>query len=132
MSTTTPSILQEAARDFRSYFDELQAKVSSLPEATKVDVEPKLHRLDTMIHALERDSGEADKEKGATAEKVDDLLGTVRKEFADLRLEIETLAQGNPTTLDATLDATVHAMEKAGKTLRKMTGRVSTIAKGDS
>lgn len=96
----------------RSHYNELAERTARLPEATRDDVKPKLHRLETMLHALERDVEEMKRPGGANAHKVAELQHIIDSEINDLRNEVDALSQGNPTTVSAALDATIGAVER--------------------
>lgn len=96
----------------RAHYNELADRTSRLTEAARDDVKPKLHRLETMLHALERDVEEMKRPGGADAHKVAELQHIIDSEINDLRIEVEALSQGNPTTVSAALDATISAVER--------------------
>ncbi len=115
MSTTlSPDELRTEAVTLRNRYNELSAKVNRLENAAEADFQPKLDRLDTMISALERDVLELDRPEGTNLETANKLHAEVQSELDDLILEIDTLSQGNPTTVSAALDATMRAVDKVG------------------
>ncbi|MEX2578291.1 MAG: hypothetical protein WD342_04470 [Verrucomicrobiales bacterium] len=120
MDTQKQSDLTPGAKAtaLRSRYNELAERASRLTEAAHDDVRPKLHRLETMLHALERDIVEAERPGGADSHKVDELQHIIDSDINELRIEVEALGQGNPTTVSAALDATINAVERIGEKVR--------------
>jgi len=118
-SEAETSQLKSHAEKLRTRFDELKDEAEELTEAAKADVNPRLERLEIMLHAFERDAEEVLQGKGASPEKTIELEETIGSEFRDLQHELDALVQGNPTTVSAALDATIHAVERAGNALSK-------------
>tara|TARA_R110000850_G_scaffold42454_32_gene108994 strand:+ start:455 stop:811 length:357 start_codon:yes stop_codon:yes gene_type:complete len=102
-------------------FDRIDGYFSLLPEVAKMDLSPRMKRLDTMIHALERDVEEVSMPAGASLETAEHLHQTIETELSNLNHEVEFLSMGNPTTITAALDASMHAADKIGSTIRKCT-----------
>ncbi len=91
----------------------MNKKVEGLPEATKVDLKPRVERVSTMSLALKRDVSEAAGEGGADLTTARELNQTLEKEITSLRREVETLAQGNPTTFDVVGDKLMNGIAGA-------------------
>ena len=113
-TTLTPDQLRTESQLLRNRHNELSAKVARLENAAEADFRAKLGRLATMISALERDVLELDSPGGTNLETANKLRSTIQSELNDLMLEIDTLSQGNPTTVSAALDATMRAVDKVG------------------
>jgi len=120
----SPNTLKEDAEYLQLKFSLLKEKADTLPEATRRDLEPKLGRIETMIHALERDAREASGDTGASSETARELRSVVDQELGRLEDEAETLSIGAPTTVTATLDALLHVVESAESRLKRLTSRV--------
>lgn len=116
--------ITSAATALRTRLERLKDVVESLPEAAKHDAKPKVDRMETMLSALERDITEMPEATGADQLTTRELANQVEFELNNLEHEIEALSLGNPTTVDAALDASLHAVEKAGNALRKLTEKV--------
>ena len=123
------SNIVKASTALRARLERLKEVVKDLPEAVKQDALPKTERMETMMSALERDVEEISDDKGADQLTTRELASQVEFELQNLEDEIKALSLGSPTTVDAALDASLHAVEKAGNALRKLTGKVKTISR---
>lgn len=117
-NTLSPDELRSEAKALRNRHAELETKISRLENAAEADFKTKLTRLDTMISALERDVTELSEPSGSSWETANELCATIRSEMNDLMLEVETMSQGNPTTVSAALDATMRAVDKVSDKLK--------------
>lgn len=99
----------------RHQLTEVQARVSRMDLVPRQDVEGRLHRVETMVAALERDANEVKEEAGANLEKTRELASQVRKELTNLSREVETLSQGQKTIAGAALEVMNKAVEKSKK-----------------
>ncbi|MCG8598560.1 MAG: hypothetical protein MI807_00260 [Verrucomicrobiales bacterium] len=91
--------------------DQLAAKVSAIRELTnrlqegaRIDMEPKVERVETMLAALERDVTESATPGGADQATTASLADQLERETEDLLREVQALSTGNPTTVSAALD----------------------------
>ena len=110
--------LAASARDLHREFDAVYEEASHLPEVAKRDLQPRLKRLDTMIHALEREVEEVSGPSGASFRTTEHLNETIETELHNLEHEVEILGMGAPTPLSAAYDAGLHAAEKMGEKLK--------------
>lgn len=117
-NTLEPEELRIEANALRNRYNELSTKVSQLENAAEADFQAKLDRLDTMVSALERDVLELDSPEVTNLETANRLQSTIQSELNDLMLEVDTLSQGNPTTVSAALDATMRAVDKVETKLK--------------
>ena len=129
-SEIQPGVTPDHAQELRARLNQVKETADSLPLAAREDLEPKIERAETMLSALERDITEQTQEKGASTETTRNLLAELTDEMENLEREVDTLSLGNPTTVDAALDATARAVEKAGEAVKKLTSKVSV--KSDS
>lgn len=124
-----PTELEDSSRMLHLEFDRIDKDFSLLPEVAKMDLSPRMKRLDTMIHALERDVEEVSMPDGASLETAEHLYQTIETELSNLNHEVEFLTMGNPTTITTAVDASLHAADKIGATFRKCTAFVHPHSK---
>lgn len=115
--------IKEAALIFRQQLSALEKQIEPIQEVAKREAQPRLARLDTMITALERDIDEVGGSAGADLETTVALAETIDVEISNLIPELEALSQGNPTTVSAVFDASLHAVEQAGEAIKKATAK---------
>ncbi|MEM7699867.1 MAG: hypothetical protein AAF236_15840 [Verrucomicrobiota bacterium] len=120
----TPIELDAKAALFGRRIGELKEAVTQLPEATKVDLEPRVERMETMISAFRRDVQEIEKPTGATEETANDLELVIERELMCLKSEVETISIGNPTTVTAALDASIEAFDRIGEAVKKAAHKI--------
>ena len=99
-------------KSVKTVSEQIDAKISNismlvdkLEEGARVDMAPKLSRLQTMNEALIRDISEAETPGGADRETVFELAETLERKTDDLLREVQALSSGNPTTVSAAVDA---------------------------
>lgn len=118
-----PTSIARASTTLRNRLEQVRETVEHFPVAAKQDALPRVERLDTMVQALERDAEEIKMPHGATLNTVRALANCAEHELTDLEHEMNALAGGNPTTLDAALEAALRGIERARKALRKFNGK---------
>lgn len=103
----------EAISALSRRIDTLAATNESMPEAVRVDTNEKVRHLEIMRGALDRDQHEATlKDHGADAETVSRLYDELDRQSREFARELETLAQGAPTTIDVSADAGMRFVER--------------------
>lgn len=124
---TTNSVeeISEAASLFRNQVMELREKCETLEEVGKREILPRLDRLGTMVQALDRDIREVETNHGADLDTTTELAATIETELSNLIPEVEAILTGNPTTVSAVFDASLHAVEQAGKAIRKAGSKIT-------
>ena len=103
--------------------------VEDFPIVARVDATPRVHRLQVMEKALLRNVREASDSRECTGPPTaHDLYSELRRETSSLKHEIEFLDQGNPTTVSATGDVVMDAIEStANAVAKKVAGGVEAV-----
>lgn len=102
--------LKSTAEDADRQLAMIEEKARGLEDAASVALQPRIDRLKTMVAALNRDATEVDQSAGADADTARELAENVRKELSNLAIEVQTMSQGNPTTISAAIDKVGKAM----------------------
>ena len=113
--------------ELKEEFETTRELIDALPVAVRSEQCPRIRRLETMLHALERDIEEASTSSGASPETVESLCAEVSLRLSNLHHEIEILSMGAPSTLTSALDASVRAANQIGGKIREITARVPLL-----
>lgn len=108
----------------------LERLAESLEYVPRMDIQPKLDRLDTMMRALERDVSELCQSSGANEETVERLYLSAAARSQSLSHELEALSFGNPTTVSAAADTLFKAFGRASDTVKTITSKVKLSSLG--
>ncbi len=110
---TDPIPTPDQLNDLHRRIDELIELSESLPVGARTDMDEKVRQVEVMRGALNRDLHEAAlNDGGADEETVNRLFSELERQSRELARELETLAQGAPTTLDAAADAGIRLVAK--------------------